>query len=267
MQEIKNLKISVYYHFLKDKKINGTLFYCFEYFVFLNKFNDTYYYIHKIDTKDLEFVKEVFKTKYDFDHKLLDKIIPVNAISEIYKSQGNKNLCLDVLSFNSIHPFIQNNFYVFENGNSGGKYFKPQKSKIKNIKYYGSYNYQQYEKYCTLKLNFDIFKKFEEPIEDNCFTSMGMVKNTKDKNTKKSNVFINIFEKYKRFKYIHNILDANNRIIPECFFYKRELEFVDECKIIDSAVLRYEDCRKGNLKNYWLSKDDEIIQDILDDSK
>jgi len=267
MTSQNNQKISVYYHFLKDKKINGTLFYCFEYFAFLNKFRDTYYYIHKIDENDLEFIKSIFKLKYDFNYKLLDRIIAINSISEIYKSQGDKNLCLDILSFNSVHPFIQNDFYVFENGNSGGPNFRPSKSKIKNIKYYGSYDYQQYEEYCILKLNFDIFKNFEEPKNNDCFISMGMTKNSKDKNTKKPNTFINIFEKYKKFKYIHNILDADNRFIPECFFYKRDLKFIDECKIIDSAVLRYNDCKNGNLKNYWLDENDKIIQDILNDNK
>jgi len=259
--------ISVYYHFLKNKKVNGTLFYCFEYFEFLNRFEDTYFYIHKINEEDLEFVKNIFKERYEFDHTLLDKIIATDDIKSVYKSQSPKNLCLDIRTFDTIGPLIQGDFYVFVNGNNDQSEYVLTRSKMKNIKYYGSYEYQNFDEYNILKLNFDIFKKFDSPSESEQFESSGGMKNIRNKHSKKPSTFINIFEKYKTFKYIHNTMDTNNRFIPECFYYGRELEFVDECKIQDSSIFRYNDCKSGNLNKYRLDKDDKIIQDILNDNK
>jgi len=258
----EKLHNSVYYYFIKDKKINGTLFYCFEYFEFLNNYRDTYFYIYDISKEDLEFVKNIFKNKYNFNEEILEKIIPINNIREIYNSQGYKNLILDIRTFNKISPFLKNDIYAFVN--ERGNLFK---SKIKKIFYYGSYDYQSYDIYNILKFNFNIFKPFENPKNGKEFISAGNLKNLpKNVDKKKPNEFFNIFKEYEKFKYIHNYLDVNNRFIVECFFYERELEFVNEIKVIDSAVLRYEDCLNGNLEEYKLTKDDKIIQGILNDN-
>jgi len=260
------MKVSVYYYAIKDKKINGTLFYCFEYFEFLNKFIDTYYYIYDMSDEDLEFVKNVFREKYDFDENLLDKIKNINNIREIYASQNKRNLILDTRTFNKFFPLIKNNLYVFMSG--GNAYYDEKtalnmpKSKIKNIKYYGSYDYQNYEIFEYLKFNFDIFKKFDNPKNGKKFISSCQMKEGKD--SKKPNLFYNIFKDYEKFKYIHDLRDVNNRFIVECFHYDRELEFINEIDEIDSSILRYDDCRDGNILRYKLDKNDKIIKDILD---
>ena len=260
MQQSLNSNVSIYYHFIKDKKINGTLFYCFEYFIFLNIYKDTFFYIYQIGERDLEFIKNVFKKKYNFNFDLLDKIKPINNIKELYKSQGYKNIFLDVRSFYNIGSLIQNKCYVFVNENDK-KY--PHRNTSKDVSFYGCYEYQDYDFYNILKLNFDIFREFDSvPDNEEHFISAGKMGRV----TKEPNKFINIFKEYSKFMYIHNIKDTNNRFIPECFFYNKDVEFVNEIDIKDSSIIRYNDCKAGNLKNYWLSKEDKIIQDVLNDN-
>jgi len=264
----KSRNISIYYYFIRDKRVNGTLFYCFEYFEFLNRFNNAYFYIYDISEKDLEFVKNIFRKRYNFKDEILEKIIPINSLIGVYNSQSQKNLILDTRTFNKLFPLIKEDIYVFMSGGNNHydekKILNMPKSKIKNIYYYGSYEYQNYEIFEYLKFNFEIFKKFKNPKNGKIFTSSRLMKEKKD--AKDPNKFFNIFEEYEKFKYIHNLRDVNNRFIPECFFYERELEFVNEIKEIDSAVLRYEDCLNRNLEKYKLTKDDKIIQGILNDN-
>jgi len=254
--------ISVYYHFLKDKKVNGTLFYCFEYFEYLSRYEkNTYFLIYQINSEDLEFVKNIFKSKYNFDYILLDRIISINSIKEIYEFQGLKNLILDIRTFNSVYSLIQGSIFAFVNERGA-----LPRSKMKNIYFYGSYDYQSYDIYCTLKFNFDIFKQSNNPLNGKVFTSGGLLNKLGRENSKKPNEFFNIFDEYESFRYIHNTLDVNNRFIVECFYYNRDLEFVQEIRLRDSAVIRFEDCIRGHIMKYRLDYFDRIVQDILDDN-
>ena len=57
------MRCGVVYKFKPQNKINGSLFYCFEYFQFLKQFVDVKLYLVDITCVDFELVKKIFQEK------------------------------------------------------------------------------------------------------------------------------------------------------------------------------------------------------------
>lgn len=265
----KSNSFGVFYSLIHHKKINGTLFYCFEHFVFLNKFKKTNFYIKDCSEEDLKTILKIFKEKYDYDSNLDELIFPISSIREIYRIDIEKALFLDIRSLNEILLFLKcKDIYSFVNEEG----ILPESNK--NIKYYGIYDYQKYDVEQMLQINFDIFKKIDNKFTDAAFVSLSKSSNYKEYFKIKERKIIvkspneglgNIFELVDALYFLHNSIDTNNRAIPEAFFYNKRIEiFHSDSNLIDSVVLRYEDCLKGNLRNYWLDENNKIIRDMIE---
>lgn len=261
------MKCGVVYKFKPQNKINGSLFYCFEYFHFLKKFIDVKLYLVDITTRDFSLVKKIFEEKYSVG---IDNIIPVKT-TDLYKINLYHTIVLDIMTFYDCKEFLTNKIHCFSNDSHEMFRYKNDRE----VKYYGSYNYQNYDEFSYLKLNFEIFKPIKT-FADGVFVSSRNIKYIENKKAeweKKFNkpIFIkkiqdgfgDIFEKIDTVYYVHLEKDTNNRIIPEAFFYGKKVIIDRKCDIIDSTVLRYEDITKNGLKNYTLSEDDLIIQSCL----
>lgn len=268
----KQSKRAVFYHLMSQKKINGTLFYCFEYFVFLNKYIDTNFYLYNCTEDDLKMIGDIFVDRYNFNHELLDKMIAVNTISELYSIESDKSLFLDTRSFDNIFRFMKTECLVFCNDD-----FKSVRSSLKDITYYGYYDYQNFDKEQMLQLNFDIFK----PLRNNEPTNTAFISSPHNDSKeivkfldidedkilvkKPFEAHANLFERFDTLYMYHTKMDTNNRAIPEAFFYDKKVKvaYSDPTKI-DSVKLRLEDCYDGNLGNYWLTKENLMIKDMLE---
>lgn len=262
------MKIGVVYKFKPKNKLNGTLFYCFEYFKFLKKYCDCKFYITDLNEKDLNLVKRIFREKYDTD---LEGIIPIKTV-ELYKLNLDRTLILDIHTFYNVKEFLTNEIHCFSNDCHEMFRYKNNRKVI----YYGSYSYQRYDVFNYLKLNFDIFKKFDS-FENSVFISAlneEHLRNQKSKYVERfsdKNVIIkdrnsgigNIFEVVDSIHYLHNGRDTNNRIIPEAFYYKKKITFESFYPEVDSSLLRFEDIQNNGLLNYTLSENDEMIKSCL----
>jgi hypothetical protein len=144
------MNYGVVYKFKQHNKINGTLFYCFEYFRFLRKFVDAKFYIVGIDTKDLETVLTIFKEKYN---TAFDNIVPIKLI-DVYKLKLDQTIILDIMSFYDCKEFLTGNIHCYSNESHSMFRYKNNRTVI----YYGSYDYQNYDVFSYIKLNFEIFK-------------------------------------------------------------------------------------------------------------
>ena len=143
---------NILYAFQEHKKINGTLFYCFEYFVFLKERDPSVVFnIYKITAQDLDMIKDVFVSRYNFNCKILNDILPVNNIRDLAKLKNIKTLILDVNTLRQSYIFIKNDIICYAN-----KGYQKIQSKDKEISYFGYYNYQNYGHKCRLKFYFDI---------------------------------------------------------------------------------------------------------------
>lgn len=250
--------IGVVYKFQPHNKLNGTLFYCFEYAAFLN----APLYVVGISDKDLLLVRKIFSEKYTTPP---DFVVPV-SVTNLYSLGLEKTLILDVKTFYGCKEFLTNEVHVFSNEPHEMFRYKNDRS----VTYYGSYPYQQYDVFNYLKLNFNIFKKLERK-GNGAFISGPIVDGyeypepTKLVITKKHDRGLgNLFELIDVVHYIHTGLDTNNRIIPEAVHYGKDVTIVDKApEVVDSVVLRYEDIQQNGLINYTLTTEDEMVKACL----
>lgn len=261
------MKTGVVYKFKKDKKLNGTLFYCFEYYSFLRQFIDINFYIVDIDAGDLELVRTIFLQKYNAD---TSSILPIKR-TDLYGLHLDKTLVLDVMSFYDCKEFLTGDVLCYSNDNHNMFRYKNDRT----ITYYGSYDFQPYDVFSYLKFNFDIFKP--SPITNSgVFISCIDEKYLEDRMhqyeiqfnrpiiLKKFNSGVgNIFDYVDAVHYVHMTLDKNNRIIPEAFYYGRDITIEETVPFVDSVKLRYDDITANGLGNYILTEDDIIVRDML----
>lgn len=263
------MKCGVVYKFKPHNKLNGTLFYCFEYFRFLKKYIDVKFYIVGITDKELDLVRSIFAQKYTAP---LDDIIPVKK-TDLYSLKLDRTLILDVNTFYDVKEFLTNEIHCFSNETHEMFRYKNDRQ----VTYYGSYpSYQRYDVFCYLKLNFDIFQPLKQEGNGVFISALNQkfVRLNIDRWEKKFNRPItikkshsghgNIFDMIDTVLYVHTERDTNNRIIPEGFFYNKQV-IVEEpwYTDVDSIMLRYFDIKENGLGNYTLTEQDEMVKACL----
>lgn len=263
--------VGVVYKFQKHNKLNGSVFYCFEYFCFLKKYLQCNFYVVGATDKDILLLKNIFGHKYNLADNELDSIIPLKT-TDLHKLNLDKTLILDIKTFYSIKAFLTNEVFCFSNEKHD--LFRYTDDRV--VKYFGSYQYQDYDEYCLLKLNFDIFKQYDEQ-ENGVFLSCPdyhILEENKEKyrerfvgkkiiEKKHFGGFGDLFRMVDTVLYIHTRIDTNNRIIPEAFYYDCDVVIDDHCDVEDSVKLRFNDITDGGLFNYTLGIDDVMIQALM----
>lgn len=263
------MKCGVVYRFKPHNKLNGTLFYCFEYFRFLRKYTDVKFYIVDIGDKDLELVLKVLAEKYTDP---LDSIHTVKLI-ELYKLNLDRTLVLDIDTFYKTKEFLTNEIHCFSNISHEMFRYKNDRS----VTYYGSYEYQNYDKFCYLKLNFDIFHSLKQQGHgvfisalDQKYIRLNMNRwelefSPRPIILKKSHSGSgNLFDMIDHVHYVHVTQDTNNRIIPEAFYYGKTVSIEEPLYTgIDSIRLRHDDIVANGLINYTVSENDVMVQACL----
>ena len=262
------MKCGVVYKFKPHNKLNGTLFYCFEYFKFLRKYQDVKFYIVDITDNDLNLVRDVLVKKYN---TTFDNVVPVKLI-QLYALKLDRTLILDVDTFYNVKEFLTNEVHCFSNDTHTLFRYKNDRT----VTYYGSYDYQRYDKFCYLKLNFEIFTPLQKQ-------GHGVFVSAPDENYSKLNLsrweqefaprpvilkkshsgFGNLFDMIDHVHYVHTIQDTNNRIIPEAFYYNKTVTIEEILTSVDSIQLRYQDITANGLGNYTLTEDDAMVQACL----
>ena len=165
--------------------------------------------------------------------------------------------------FDKIKFFIKSKFLVYSNDTHD---ISNQQS---NITFYGSYDYQKYDKYCILKLGLTFQKSVSNG--DKAFVSgpsQRFLNHKKALIYKKNNThYKNLFNEIDEVIYTHTGLDKNNRVIIEAFYHNKKCTFIEyNSQIHDSSHIRYNDCLNGELEKYILTSDDLLIQDFINDN-
>lgn len=265
---------NIIFHSIPTKLINGSLFYCFEYFVFANNFRSTELLIHDITQEDLDYLIGVFKDRYKFKPALLSKIKILEKKTDLIKTKYHRTMFLDVRSFGSLHQFVNNEtkeILCYSNGPHSNI-----RSQYNNITYYGIYDYQVFDKEELLRFNFDIFKPIKDKKTDTAYfsTALNPGENTLiNKMDVKENKVIyktpsgstkKLFDSFDTLYYFHTSLDRNNRLIPESFYYGKEVVLVDNGSN-DSVSIRYKDILENGIEKYGISKTDVLVLDFIKD--
>ena len=262
------MNYGVVYKFKPHNKINGTLFYCFEYFKFLRKYIDVKFYVVGINEKDLKLVTDILTTKYN---TLVDNIIPI-TLTELYKIQLDRTLILDVNTFYDCKEFLSNEIHCFSNDTHEMFRYKNDRT----VTYYGLYPYQRYDVECILKLNFELFPPLEQQGDSVFISALDQkyirvhINRWKEQFdcpliVKKSHSGVgNLFEHISAVHYVHTERDTNNRIIPEAFFYGKTVTLEEPYNLApDSIRFRYDDIVANGLSNYTLTENCPMVQACL----
>lgn len=263
------MKCGIVYKFKPHNKLNGTLFYCFEYFKFLRKYQDVKFYIVDISDNDLNLVRDILVKKYNID---FDNVVPIKLI-QLYSLKLDRTLILDVDTFYKVKEFLTNEVHCFSNDTHPMFRYKNDRS----VTYYGSYDYQRYDHFCYLKLNFEIFPPLQKEgygvfisALDQKYIRLNINRweqqfSPRPITLKKSHSgYGNLFELVDWVHYVHTQQDTNNRIIPEAFFYNKKVSIEEPLYSgVDSIQLRYQDILNNGLDNYTLSENDIMVQACL----
>jgi hypothetical protein len=263
----------ILYRSNKGKKINGSLFYSFEYFVFLKQFvPDLKFYILNASNSDIEYFKDIFKDKYSFNLSYLEDILSIFLI-EIPKLYLETVLIFCVKTYESVKDLLWNSKHVRVYSNKSHNFLNTKP----NHTFYGWYDYQQFNKKTRLKFYTDIHKTFTEHKDNVLLSSVLPTKETmiemqrylnldadriytKKHNEHNTNLFANI----NKIVYWHTgVPDANNRTVVEAYIHNIPLELYLHNNHNDSVYDRVETIKEQGLTPFVLSTDDILITDFL----
>lgn len=253
------------------KLINGTLFYCFEYFLFLKtKIYDLQFLLLNLDDKIMVECLNIFKNKYNYDYEI-HKYIKIVKRTDLIKYNILNCLILDINTLEKTHNFLsKSNIFCYSN----------IKTNIirKNIYFYGFYDYQNTDRITRLKIFKEVHKTFEKKGNKILLTSLNydlnivinkLNLNTKNLLLKKNNNHnYNLFEDIYKIVYYHSpSLDKNNRLIVESAIHNIELEVHYNGFTNDSVFERHQLILNKNLDELFLCENDLLIKDFCDIAK
>jgi hypothetical protein len=261
------MKLGVVYKFKQHKKINGTLFYCFEYFQQIRQLHDNVkFYIVGATEQDLELVRKLFQEKYTAS---TDGIEIVSNTTYLYNLKLDRTLILDAHTFEKVREFLHGDVHVYSNREQELWRYKNGRQ----VTYYGSYDYQPHDVYCRLKLKLDIFRPrtqhtsavFVSALDQSYIgtkTEDYQQRFPKPVIMKRNNTGSgNIFDIADHIHYVHTDQDPNNRIIVEAFHYGVPVTIDEEIySKLDSVRIRYNELSNGQIQNYTLTNDDVMVK-------
>ena len=75
----------------------------------------------------------------------------------------------------------------------------------------------------------------------------------------------NLFEQFDTYVYYHanTWFDPHPRLFIECKYYDKEILYFNPDNIIDGSHYRYEDIQKNGVNNRTLTKNDEIVRQLI----
>lgn len=263
----------VLYKFLKHKPINGTLFYGFEYFLFIKQFvPDVKYVLFDINKEGMDFVIDTFKDKYNFNEEYISDIIGMQKYTEIYKMGIENIFIVDIKSYDAVHKFLGKTKNVLVYSNDTHNHLNTKD----NTTFYGWYDYQNFNKKVRFKLYDEVHKKFKDK-GDKTFLSTPLMEYEhilKELNLDEENLLLkkprlhntNLFKEINKIIYYHEgfkLKDTNNRLIVEAGIHGVQLDVYLNGYFTDSIYDRFTLMEENRLDELLLTEDDEIIQDFI----
>jgi len=144
-----------------------------------------------------------------------------------------------------------------------------------NVEYFGEMPFHYKDHEYRMKCLFDRYRKLGEVKKG---TYVNSPRNEKDIDLKeyihlpkpfiyksKTDPEENLFEQFTHYVYYHanNWFDPHPRLFLECRFYNKVMTYINPHNLKDGSWYRWEDLRVNNLENRTLSKDDEIIRQLI----
>lgn len=265
----------VLYHANAHKKINGTLFYCFEYYAFVKQFVPNVEYLLLNTTKEeLAWYKSIFAEKYHADAQLLAGVRNVLKRTGLVAEQVQHAVILDIHSYDRLKPFLGHAQTIRVYSNDTHTHLN------KNVKhtFYGFYPYQPHDYTTRLKFYVELHKTFDTNGNKTFVTSLNcdstyilsqLNMSSDNACTKEPNQHnANLFSTVNRVIYWHGVdRDTNNRAVVESYIHNLPLEVYLNGWYNDSIYERTEELKRTGLTNFTLTADDALVRDFVNDCK
>lgn len=261
---------AVLYHVNSHKKINGTLFYCFEYYSLLKQYipNLKFILLNTSD-EDMSMIRDIFIEKY-----LIDTVdcINLSKITDFARLSVKNLLILDINSYKKMKDFSYKIESIRIYSNDIHEYLNKKSNHI----FYGWYPYQRYNFKTRLKLFKQLHRTYKDKGSKILVTSLhGDFKQIlNDLNLKEQDVYIkklnthnpNLFQNINKLIYWHSgNFDTNNRSLIEACLHKLDLEIYLNGYESDSIKERYDMILQGKINDFWLDENDILIKDFIHD--
>lgn len=211
----------------------------------------------------------MFKERYVYPEEYDESFIVTNKVYDIYKLKPKNCLVLDIHTLDALGEIIPCDLLVYSNvANPLRRYQK------KKCTYFGFYDYQDFDEKELLKFSFSHYRSLDR-VEDNVFVvspffdyksiTVPQAYSHRKKFYKEANRhYSRLHEHFDTLLYFQGSRpDTNNRLIPESFYYNKEIEIIPN-GIQDSVILRYNDILDNGLEKYHLTDDDKIISAFLE---
>ncbi|WP_412473851.1 hypothetical protein [Halobacteriovorax sp. YZS-1-1] len=178
-------------------------------------------------------------------------------------------MILDIHTLKLLGETIPCNLVVFSNEGHD-----MQRYKMKKVKYFGFYEYQNFDEQELLKFSFGNYKELGK-VSDYVFVNTPSLDYSNIKipeEYRERNIIYkianrhheNLHEKFDTMLYYQSAkVDTNNRLVPESLYYKKKVE-IFKSVIQDSVNMRYNDILLNGFEAYHLDEEDKLIQAFLD---
>jgi hypothetical protein len=143
------------------------------------------------------------------------------------------------------------------------------------VTYYGEMPFHYKDKKYKMKMLFDRFKPLNA-VKTGVYVNAPKAKNKsylKNENIPKGKPIItksskhreNLFEWFDTYVYIHlrRWFDPHPRLFHECYFYGKEIIYINPAEVKDGSWYRYQDLMKKGLKGRYLTFKDKIVRQLI----
>lgn len=280
--------IIVTYNWQEHNKINGSLFYCFEHFLFYKKYGyDCILTIVGIPFEDIKRVEAAYNDKYQekYTNQIQEGIRYYQSVAKWAQKNDDHHIhvILDIFTLNKVKIFIQKNqkFIYVNNDYSNHLTQCPIFSckQILNANWFWYYDYQYLPDFknrtkTPLRLGLEFQKKCEIRNESDLKTFVSTVfDRPKELSAEDKDLYLlkvpyeiipDLFNKIHSVLIIHDCLDTNNRLIAEAFYHGKKVTVDNYYLKQDSVNHRHKLGLLGKLDEITLSTDCKMFQKVTD---
>jgi len=225
----------------------GVHFYAAEYFIFLKENNYPFTLVFKnCQEKDKRTIFSSWEDKYKKEYV---DILKEETIFMDEKIIVNNALIIDFTTFKNLDGIIRKNNYYHYTDEILSKelpfkeFLKKNSLKENRWNEFGDKCSSIIDNHYPLLLNFKMFKEIEdfqdiEYLED---------KNTPDGSFKIRTTKSNFHNTFNRLRFVKTSYDRSNRLIPECKYYGKEVQF----EVGNYSDVDYYDSTNDRAENEW----------------